>query len=342
MISSTKIQFLYLLMLVSSSCLSSDEHKLCRLALNSNFANEKGQTPFHIAAKEGDMDMLTFLQENGAQLEAKDNKDRTPLHIAVKNNKKDAVRFLLSKEANPDSEDECGYTPMFYAYFNGNKRIARILQKSGARLDHVADTMHNETVLNSAAADNNIEWVRWLIRKKADVNLSNGELNPPLSVAAANGSAGVVDLLLKAGADVKYKDCDGWTALHHAIHPWTTLRVDRQSDSDHSLPIDTVTQLLIKNGADVNAIIIDKQTPLDIFEEAYSYFTKTQAKAIKRVLRENDGITYLGLVQRRGAYKRLIQTGCLGIPLIPKAPKSVLDKPEAESPMKKARIEELD
>ena len=47
-----------------------------------NTQNAIGQTPIHLAAKWGRLDVIKFLIEAGADLEIKDRKGRTPLHEA--------------------------------------------------------------------------------------------------------------------------------------------------------------------------------------------------------------------------------------------------------------------
>ena len=67
--------------------------------------------------------------------------------------------------------------------------------------------------------------------------LSKDEKNEAIINASRNGFKDVVELLLKAGADVNAKSKGGWTALMYA------------SNNDRK----DVVELLLKAGADINA-----------------------------------------------------------------------------------------
>jgi ankyrin repeat protein len=85
---------------------------------------------------------------------------------------------------------------------------------------------------------NNLEKVRLLLDKGADVNARSKQGRTPLVIAAAHdGNIEVMRLLIKKGADVKAKSPDGFTALISAASHGNVEAV----------------KLLLARGADVNA-----------------------------------------------------------------------------------------
>ena len=70
-----------------------------------------GQTPYHWAAKLGDLKMTKILLKYGLYHNQKDYKGRTPLYIAAMNNNKDVCNYLLSKGANIFLKDKNGLGP---------------------------------------------------------------------------------------------------------------------------------------------------------------------------------------------------------------------------------------
>jgi len=122
--------------------------------------------------------------------------------------------------------------------------------------------------LHQAAANADIEQVRLLLSKGADVNAENGEKKTPLHYAAKAGKMEVVQLLVEAGADVNAMGKNDWPPLciaaennHIAVaeyliahgadvnpdNDWTPLQ-----ESPYSSSVEMV-EVLIAKGADINA-----------------------------------------------------------------------------------------
>jgi ankyrin repeat protein len=103
----------------------------------------------------------------------------------------------------------------------------------------------NSSSLHQAAADGDIEQVKLLISKGADVNAKDGEEKTPLHHAAKAGKMEIVQMLVEAGSDVNAKDRRGRTPL----------RLAGRYESD-------TVRLLIEAGADVNVKYNRGMTPL--------------------------------------------------------------------------------
>lgn len=117
----------------------------------------------------------------------------------------------------------------------------------------------------------NIEIIKFLIKKGADVNAKNYTNSSPLhyAVALKNKGTEIIKLLIDKGADVNAKNCYGDTPLHRAVF--------RSFEN---------AKILIDNGADVNAKDNDGKTPLDIakdYKEKYTIDTENKLTAGKVV-----------------------------------------------------------
>jgi len=119
-------------------------------------------------------------------------------------------------------------------------------------------------LLHQAATDGDVEQVKLLISKGADVNAEDEEQKTPLHYAAKSGKMEVVQLLVEAGADVNVEPGPLFVAVakdhttvaeyliaHGAVvnggGGWTPLQ-----EASYSSSIEMV-ELLIDKGADVNA-----------------------------------------------------------------------------------------
>jgi ankyrin repeat protein len=92
--------------------------------------------------------------------------------------------------------------------------------------------------LHRAAVDGEIEQVKLLISKGADVNAKNGDGWTPLQYAASRGHMEIVELLLAHDADVHISGEDNLTAAEYAMK------------NNHT----EVVQLLISKGADISPL----------------------------------------------------------------------------------------
>ena len=97
---------------------------------------------------------------------------------------------------------------------------------------------------NTERKTENLEIIRLLIDKGADVNVKDDNENTPLHLST---NRKISELLIGQGADVNAKDYSGGTPLHSIIF---------NEDKD-------LVALLITNGADLNSMNEDGQTPLD-------------------------------------------------------------------------------
>ena len=242
-------------------------------------------TPLYVSAAYGNVDILSFLVENGADVNASTNSQCTPLMIATKCNHTDTVAFLIDQGANVNLQDDDDYTALHHAVEASNFDALRCLINGGANVNACA--VSNWTPLMLACEFNNVKVVDCLLQHGAKVSLqdnrgetalcyavNNGCASPdilsslikygacinssnfdnrtPLMMACYCGSVNKVNFLLQNGAKVGPQDYKGYTALCYAIQnvylsECTTLNI---------------LISLLKYGANVNTAGHNKCTPL--------------------------------------------------------------------------------
>ena len=213
--------------------------ELIKDALNkqhrSETQDEDGNTledKLYVACDKSELDEVTKLLENGANVnEIYEHSGSTPLHIACNSvhPNVDIIKLLLKKQAKINVQDEDGNTPLHIAcnHVDANKEIIYCL-------------------LNLSFDTPNVN----IQNKENGVGYGDGGATP-LHIACSYSNADIVQLLLDKDANVNLRDDGGDTPLHIACNRKTF------TESTYN-----IVELLVKNGADVNAKNKDNQPPL--------------------------------------------------------------------------------
>jgi ankyrin repeat protein len=198
----------------------------------SQLASEVNQRPFNFsrAVGQGDLaevDRLLRIDPTLAEGRKRGNSysSHAPLHKAVLFGRNPRVVDRILKEqpdVNETSED--GETALHVAVRRGMVPLVQRLIKLGADLN-IADDEGKTPLLVAVEWDRTGEMAELLLDAGADpnriapVNAKNPRYagKPPLHIAAEHGLAKNIDRLLRAGANVNYRDAQGRTALHIAL-----------------------------------------------------------------------------------------------------------------------------
>ena len=200
-----------------------------------------GKTALHFASlsRDKDVDMMELLLESEDQeiLNVRDENGQTPLHYAAKSDFADGIELMVRKGAVPDVLDHYGFSSYLWAVVAGRFSATNVLLNLG--VDVNSASADGRSALGWAARLGHSQIARLLISKGANVMyMTRDTCMVPLEDAAAAGDLATVELLLNIGADLHYRDLDGWSAIHWA------------AEEGHS----DVVFLLLKAGIDVNAV----------------------------------------------------------------------------------------
>lgn len=161
-------------------------------------ASDTGETALMNAVTRGHMEIIKLLLEKGADVAPKNRFDFNAFTSAVAAGKQDIAGLLLDAGAKPD-EGASGLTPLQFAASAGNVEMIRFLVKRGANVNYGVKT-GGQTALLSAIYGAHPEAVEALIELKADVNAKTKDGDTPLKAAMKGDQEDIVKILKAAGA----------------------------------------------------------------------------------------------------------------------------------------------
>ncbi|XP_049516904.1 poly [ADP-ribose] polymerase tankyrase-1 [Dermacentor silvarum] len=223
--------------------------------------HSSGDAEFQLleAAKAGDLDVVKKLISSHADIvncRDVDGRQSTPLHFAAGYNRVAVVEFLLQHGADVHAKDKGGLVPLHNACSYGHYEVADLLVKHGASVN-VSD-LWKFTPLHEATAKGKYDIVKLLLKHGADPSKKNRDGNTPLDLVK-DGDQDVADLLK---GDAALLDAAKKGNLARVMKLVTSENINcRDSQGRNSTPLHLaagynnleVAELLLENGADVNA-----------------------------------------------------------------------------------------
>lgn len=216
---------------------------LAHQGIDPNGRTKSGETPLHMAAKEGLADVIPLLLQKGADIGARTVNGQTVLHYAVEANRSSVVDLLIKAEACINEEKR------------NNKKDKEITCLINTRNNPRASSLFY------AVQARNYAMVQQLLGYGADIKLTVGLGLTALHVAAQYGDAKMVELLINAGAKVNAQASRRVTPLHCAIECGD---------------LETI-EILIKHGAHSSVRDLDGKTPLDYAGNRKDMWEKIQS-----------------------------------------------------------------
>lgn len=212
----------------SGSRTPSGWYSRCAKVANALSADTTPAEAFLNAARQGDLGRLSALLEgDGSLLNTRNEMGQGAVLLAKYHRQQPAVEWLLARQPQLTLHEECaigrveavkqmiglcgskmidahsqdGFTPLSLACFFGHLDVAEYLVDQGANVNLAATNPMRVAPLHAAAAARSFQIVQMLVKAGADVNQAQQQGWRPLHAAAQNGDAKTVKLLLDAGAD---------------------------------------------------------------------------------------------------------------------------------------------
>lgn len=217
----------------------------------------------HYAAQAGHINILEILLPYFENFNKKEGSlTLTPLHYAGSNNHTKVISYLLENGANIEAENTLNQTPLFAAAEYECVEAMQLLIESGANIKHILpDTEKNivHSIIDKRTNSNPIQIIELCINKGIDVNAQDKLGNTALFYAVKNDRTEIIELLLARGADD--------TITNKLDNTSSSIKKNKGTDFDvktgrfDSTPLHDASEkndieaisYLLENGADIEA-----------------------------------------------------------------------------------------
>jgi ankyrin repeat protein/L-ascorbate metabolism protein UlaG (beta-lactamase superfamily) len=212
---------------------------------------EAGRTLLHRAASAGFQSLVDYLLSHGADAAAKSDSGGTLLHSAAAGGLSVLVERLIKAGEKVNAVDELGQTPLHVAAAAGRQDMVEALIAKGA--DKKAVCFNGRTLLHCATAGGLVDLMGRLLKEGYPLDGPDRYGRTPLFLAAQAGSDAGAEFLLSKGANVMAREFWGSSTPLHVATFSGNLRL---------------LEVLVKHGADINAVNDEGSTPLLYISQA--------------------------------------------------------------------------
>jgi ankyrin repeat protein len=204
-----------------------------------------GVTPLVLAARQGNLEAVKTLAENGADLNKASGDESSAMLVAVQNGHYDVARYLVEKGADVNLANEKGWTPLYLAVKHRNLETGTLpVPNQNQSFDFIKLLLDRDVNVNA--------------RLKVNTEIRNGQRATWLNEAGATaflraalcGDIEVMRMLLAKGADPKIATEDGTTSLMAAAGVGYSEGFIHDRSVEETIE---AMKLLLELGADINA-----------------------------------------------------------------------------------------
>lgn len=249
-----------------------------------NFQDAEGNSALHLAVQAKNLAIMDVLfnaypLSTGIKFNLKNNENATPFYLAVRSQNMDIVTKLLKANSHINLEDG-PITPIAGAIIDENDSMAAFLIKSGASTVS-SITYSNGTsspILDFITSKDFPLTLTEFVKVNKDLNIRFAKKFTPLMNASYFYLLNNVKILAENGALLNLRDESGNSALHYAA-----LQVGFYKRSGPGRNDDSVYEYLVAKGAKTDLKNLAGVTPEQIFQNHKGYFSNIAALRLKLV-----------------------------------------------------------
>jgi len=177
-----------------------------------NIRDANNNTALHLATHSGSIDIIQLLLDKEMSVNLTNTNDSTLLHVSAQFGNLEATKILVERGAALNNTNKYGVTPLMVAAHYGKLEIFLYLTEKGADID-IRNDKNNYTALHYAAGSGCVDIIKLLLDKGMFVNLPTKDEFAPLHICAKFGHLEATKVLVERGAAINSTNKYGVTPL---------------------------------------------------------------------------------------------------------------------------------
>ena len=187
---------------------------MCKLLIsfgaNINNVNTCGITVLHIASYFGYTELLQFLLPLFSNKNIQDIYGNTPLHYAIKKNNINAVSLLIHNNANIYSMNKLHVSPMYIACIKEIDDIIFLFLDNGFDVNSIINTITKYRMLHVLCKyKKNDIIIKLLQRNDININIQSNNGDTPLHICYITQNSDIIPFLEQKNPDIYIKNNNG-------------------------------------------------------------------------------------------------------------------------------------